>query len=517
MVKTREWHGTTVDSFLITAGGIRTEGQVGEYSNQIEVFDCNGPSSVLDPMGDSRIISAVTTLGSVVFMGFGESKLPGMNSTDSGTIDIVDTTQIPFAVRSVQRPNPRDHVCATSVGEKVFFAGGVTGLHTWPYNYQMSDVVDIFVGDGDQDIWQVQRLPGGPRSHIRCVSAGRIAMFVGGYTVLEPDYVVTDRVDYWIENAEMVSWGSARMSVARENFGIAAIGNLILFAGGVDNDNRPSVMIDIFDTTTEVWTTAALSDAREFHPDIGNVYSVNDQAVMALGGFVAGADLDLIDIFDRAVIENYINAAATNETYTAVDDLADFTQGQTGLLFQALSDLNITMYDQLNGVISETEQEIGYLYDTIGGVTDSVTAVNNSMNSQFSDIIDQLNGIISETEQEIGFVYDDVNSVNDTVNAILATLAKINPACLKAPTLQAGAGESICGGGNNNNPASSGDKTGTIVAAVLGGLFGVGITAVACIYVNRKKKKQDTLLDDHMVSLRAPLNPTSTNSSLQDL
>jgi hypothetical protein len=312
------------------------------------------------------------------------------------------------------------------------------------------------------------------------------------------------------------------MSVARENFGIATIGNLVVFAGGVDQNGLTVDNVDIFDSVTEVWAYARLSSPREFDPNFGNVYSVNDQNVMMLGGFIDGTDSEVIDIFDRSTLEGYMNAVATNETYTAVDDLAETVTGQVGELYKAVNMVNDTMYEQLDDVITYFEEEIGFVWDDVSRIDDVIANLTQT-------IYDISDDGFAYTEEQLGYVYanqtaqqqiitgqqQQITAQQQQINMLIAKLNSINPKCLNSLELGADPDVSqLCPDKPRPDSASPSDKTGVIVAAVLGSIFAVGIAAIAFLFFTRRKK-HNALLEEHLISLHTPLNPK--DSSLAEL
>jgi len=453
---------------------------------------------------EMHVLSLLPLLfGKKVFFGFGEAKTPGNpQTTDSNFVDIIDTTNDPFTSQSYQLTTARDQVCATALKSgKVFFAGGVKGSHATPAAPVIVGDVDMW--DDNSTQWIPQRPLTVARTNVQCVSAGRIAMFVGGLTDIA-NYIISDAVDYYIDNAEQYSWGSASMSVARENFGIATIGNLVVFAGGVDQNGLTVDNVDIFDSVTEVWAYARLSSPREFDPNFGNVYSVNDQNVMMLGGFIDGTDSEIIDIFDRSTLEGYMNAVATNETYTAVDDLAETVTGQVGELYKAVNMVNDTMYEQLDDVITYFEEEIGFVWDDVARLDDTIANINQT-------IYDISDDGFAYTEEQLAFVYANLTAQQQLINVLTAKLNSINPKCLNSVELGADVSQ-LCP--DKPRPDSPDDKTGLIVAAVLGSIFGVGIAAIVFLWFTRRKK-HNALLEEHLISLHTPLNPK--DSSLAEL
>jgi LPXTG-motif cell wall-anchored protein len=244
-------------------------------------------------------------------------------------------------------------------------------------------------------------------------------------------------------------------------------------------------------------------------------------------------------------VDAYIGAAATNETYTAVDDLGEYVQSQISAVYAYVVDVNNTMYDQLDDIIAYFEDEIGYVADDLDALTTTVANVNqtiydiaddsteyletqiatiystmNDINRTIYDITDDiyestgyLEAQIADVWSHVGVLENQTTTMDATIKILVAKLANINPKCLMGLSLGAEPDVSqIC----PDKPAPSPDsnKTGVIIAAVFGAIFGVGIAAIAVWFFSRRKK-HNAMLDEHLISLHTPLNPNK--DSLQDL
>src|SRR5579871_4347678 len=69
-----------------------------------------------------------------------------------------------------------------------------------------------------------------------------------------------------IANFCHAQWTTSQLSVGRFNLAATSAGNKVLFAGGVASINNPEdtwySRVDIYNTTTNSWSTAELSAAR---------------------------------------------------------------------------------------------------------------------------------------------------------------------------------------------------------------------------------------------------------------
>ncbi len=68
-------------------------------------------------------------------------------------------------------------------------------------------------------------------------------------------------------NAQLIPVGT--LSQARDGIGVASAGNKLLFAGGFIPPGTPSSRVDVYDLTTQTWSTAELREARSGITAIG--------------------------------------------------------------------------------------------------------------------------------------------------------------------------------------------------------------------------------------------------------
>lgn len=94
-------------------------------------------------------------------------------------------------------------------------------------------------------------------------------------------------------NAQILPVGN--LSQARRNIAVASARNKIVFAGGEISPDVHSAKVDIFDITTNSWTTAELSQART-----GIATAVLDKKIYFAGGVTSGSVRysGRVDIFD---------------------------------------------------------------------------------------------------------------------------------------------------------------------------------------------------------------------------
>jgi hypothetical protein len=114
-----------------------------------------------------------------------------------------------------------------------------------------------------------------------------------------------------IINAQLIPFGT--LSEARTMISVASAGNKILFAGGLTSAGTPSSTVDIYDISTQLWSTTQLSVARSGIEAV----SVGNKIYFA-GGRSQNIDTpsSRVDIYD--VISNSWAAAQLSEPRTGI-------------------------------------------------------------------------------------------------------------------------------------------------------------------------------------------------------
>jgi len=105
-------------------------------------------------------------------------------------------------------------------------------------------------------------------------------------------------------------WSTARLSQARSSLAGAALGNMIFFAGGYDDQNAmsPSSRVDIYHVDSDRWTTANLSQARARVAGA----AAGNQVLFASGDDIYVGGSTVVDIFD--ITTNSWNTSQISES-----------------------------------------------------------------------------------------------------------------------------------------------------------------------------------------------------------
>jgi len=159
----------------------------------------------------------------------------------------------------------RQNMAISSIGDKIFFAGGAEVTELWPgeYLFTLTSRVDIY--NATTNTWSTAELSQ-PRELFVAASAGSKILFAGGvfYDNASNNYqppISSSTVDIY----DMITntWSVASLSEGRSSLSAAVADNKIYFAGGVfgTGTNSPgfSNKIDIYDAITNSWSVSSLS------------------------------------------------------------------------------------------------------------------------------------------------------------------------------------------------------------------------------------------------------------------
>jgi N-acetylneuraminic acid mutarotase len=126
------------------------------------------------------------------------------------------------------------------------------------------------------------------RSGMAVASAGNKILFAGG-TISANNYIRSSKID--IYDLTTQTWSTAELSIARSYIAAVSSGNKIFFGGGETGDGTsPINTVDIYDVSTNIWSKTALSLAG---------HSI---AAAAVGNkvFFAGGSEFIADNWDRS-------------------------------------------------------------------------------------------------------------------------------------------------------------------------------------------------------------------------
>ncbi|MHC4643048.1 MAG: Kelch repeat-containing protein [Planctomycetota bacterium] len=235
---------TTVGNLAMFAGG-GTGGSSG-VRNIVDIYDAETGQWSTDTLSQARWNLAATTVGHKAMFAGGASGSP------SNVVDIYDAETEQWSTATLSQA--RNNLAATTAGNKAIFAGGDTSINN------PSNVVDIY--DDETGQWSTATLSQA-RYSLSATTVGSKAIFAGGNT---GSNYGTNRVDIYDDSTGL--WSTATLSQTRYALAATSIGNKAFFAGGKDYEPHDGYaytdydIVDIYDNSTGLWSTASLSQAR---------------------------------------------------------------------------------------------------------------------------------------------------------------------------------------------------------------------------------------------------------------
>jgi hypothetical protein len=267
-------------------------------------------------MKQGRSHFGVTSIGSKVFFAGGQC-----NGADISSIEVYD--KITGEIEEIGNLSEARLVpIGVTCGSKVIFAGGGSFIQGVFSNVDIYDTLTME--------WTVEHL-----SEARICSGasnGEFAIFGGG--LYDSDWnqnpavwYVTNTVD--IYNCQTGEWFVDTLSQARDCRQSTVVGDLAFFAGGMDGPASVSNRVDIYNFKTKEWSIDSLSVARGWT----QAASVGNKALFAGGVTNNNLMSSLVDIYDTSTGDWSIGfldrprAFANNTCATTIGDSVFFVGG----------------------------------------------------------------------------------------------------------------------------------------------------------------------------------------------
>jgi hypothetical protein len=274
----------TAANKLVFAGGVIYDTQNSIATDKIDIYDLTTKTWSTTKLKVPRSGWGSVTVGNKILFTASE----WMGNTSPVNIEIYDAAANTWS--AVVLDSKFYFPSAVSAGNKAFFAGGLTTGNT-------GGLAIINIYDAPSNTWSVDRLSQ-ERIEVAATTTGDHVFFGGGYqhiNMWDTPYDYTSRVD--IYNIATNKWSMAELSEARSGMAAIAINNKVIFAGGYTStassqDVTPVNTVDVYDLTTNTWTTTALSEARYGIQAV----VVKNKAIFA-GGY-KGFGSNAVDIYD---------------------------------------------------------------------------------------------------------------------------------------------------------------------------------------------------------------------------
>lgn len=253
-------------------------------SAAVDVFDTATQTWWHSSLSVARSELAATAVGPYVLFAGGSRNA----TTPSAVVDILDTRSMSWSTATLSQA--RSVLAATTVGTKALFAGGNAGTNSAPLPSDVVDVYDSALGEPDDPMaWSMATLSAA-RGQMAATTVGTRALFAGGINAVS----ALATVDIFDDSTG--TWSTASLSQARslEQHAAAATGGRAYFAGGAINlVPTLSDRVDVFDSATDTWTTLTLSAPRA-----SLVVEALGDLVLFSGGIVIDPAFDSSDVVD---------------------------------------------------------------------------------------------------------------------------------------------------------------------------------------------------------------------------
>jgi len=252
------------DKILFAGGG---DGMGDNQTSRVDIYDASSGSwSKADLSTERQGVTAAVVGNKVLFAG-GFGYAVGNNWGEFNTVDIYDNSNNSWSTTALSQA--RMDITATTAGNKVYFAGGRSGVNA-------SNAIDIF--DATTNSWSVSSLQQ-PRTNMASISDnGKIFWAGGAYTFNGTGWTNNN-------NAEILDLNTGVTSSVcifpRNGFSAAKKNEHIVFFTGYDGGGGAE--FEIYNTVTGIWSTGKLNQKIQG----ASIISVNNTIYVA-GGIVNG-------------------------------------------------------------------------------------------------------------------------------------------------------------------------------------------------------------------------------------
>ena len=230
---------------ILFAGGYAAStvpGGSGQLSSRVDIYDITTQKWTVAALSQAVAGIKAITLGNKIFFAGGD-----ISAAFSSSVDIYDVVTNSWT--KAELTLARRSLSIAVAGNKVLFAGGYYQVTTFS-DFVFSNWVDIY--DASTGSWSTATLSQA-RSDLTATTVGNKIYFAGGTDLWNPnDYDCTKSID--IFDASNNSWSTSSLAEAKGGHAAIAVGNKIYWAGGRTNTgNYPysSCVVEIRDLSTQ--------------------------------------------------------------------------------------------------------------------------------------------------------------------------------------------------------------------------------------------------------------------------
>jgi N-acetylneuraminic acid mutarotase len=306
--------------------------------------------------GRAGLVSA-TAGTKIVFAG---GIVPGAYSS---RVDIYDTITLSWS-KAEFTIRERQGMAVAAIGSKIFFAGGQDA--DW---IDVTSRVDIY--DAATNTWTTAELSQ-PKAYLAAVTLGNKIYFAGGanwgpLTSGSPrNYFVGSNVVDIYDNSTN-TWTTDKLSEGRYELSATAVGNKIYFAGGLNSIFNTSKTIDIYDATSNAWSTSQLQEPRS-----GHVGVVSGNKIFWVGGANSPYQLGYV-LSENTEIRDLNSGLSSSVCITPKSRFSAVVKNENIIFFtgDVGSGTQFDIYNTVNG-----QWSTGVLNKTLKSAT--IISVNNT-------------------------------------------------------------------------------------------------------------------------------------------
>lgn len=235
----------TLGGKAVFAGGTgRTDiaGPVNMY-NKVDIFDLATGMRTSAKLSKARSNIASAAAGNKIVFAGGWYWDMMYNVVPANNVDIYDVTTGVWTKTTLSKK--RDNITAAVVGDKLIFAGGFGPAGA---------VTNVDIYNTTTNTWSVTSLPAADYG-MRSITIGNEVFFIAGLQGI-PGTI-------YRYNALSGTWSSIAMPTSLLNASLSQVdGRLILAGGTIPGTNTYSDAVQIFDPTTNTWSSELLSQPR---------------------------------------------------------------------------------------------------------------------------------------------------------------------------------------------------------------------------------------------------------------
>ena len=240
------------------AGG--RENDTGIPTSRVDIYDASTNSWSTAELSKARSYLAAATIGNKVFFAGG-----GFYSMGSNVVDVYDNSSNTWTTSTLSQG--RSYLSATTVGNKIYFAGGSQG----PWASNISTRIDIF--DALNNNWSTSELQEG-KSNMASIGFDDKIYWSSGW---KPGGGISDKVE--IKNVSNGASSFACVIPRTDFYAVKKDDNIVFFTGNTSNFSILGNQFEIFNTTTQTWSTGVLNHKIRYTV----VISVNNTIYVAGG------------------------------------------------------------------------------------------------------------------------------------------------------------------------------------------------------------------------------------------